>query len=762
MAAISAYHTPVRSSSQASSNGASPAINTPFSPRNDDASERRARRKSAMLRGRGLLMSPRRSRESRRLSSWIPPSGINMMSPGNLAVQMPSLTQEELNQRYEEWMKIAADNKINVNNTWDFALIDYFYDLSLLREGDSINFQKASCTLDGCVKIYSSRVDSVASEAGKLLSGLADARKRQDLEGTDDAGDNDGEGAEAKPRKKSHRTTNTLAKDDAQINIRKFDLEFSVDPLFKKASADFDESGAKGLLLNNLAMDENGKIVFDASDAKRHDNDDADDENDDRDDGRVLHLPLRVMPFESLEMRAPQAQPLAINRLVVMDRVAQLEKICSNLDSLELCPSLGRFRFSNDTSLDLSAIKDSLNGVHTGGTVAGDAGDSSDNDDGTGGGAQFHNLTDDYDDNMDGFLEMGDSEVPEPIAHLDSAAASHLLGEGGGDIESEHASLAGGAESSAFSFHPIDGSNDILSYFDIKSTKSWTGPEHWRLPVYRPAVAAAQQGPADQRRKKAEKQKFYIDFVDGEDPEEDVMFALPTRKTMILMSKGITRDNVTHTLPEDIHYSSKNLFSLFLKPKLRFQARNGTNSNGYHSSQAESGGAEFGGFEMEGNEGALQLDIDNGLGDNYDDDDDFYGGDAPPTFLEHGDTNCLSGDTTIPEIKLIKPLQVNYARRAKRVNVKKLKDNIWSELVGKPPEDGSKSGDLETKEEVAGEQRFSDLVSGLKDIYPEDKLSEISVPFCFICLLHLANEKNLQIESDQSLSDLVIRQDHHK
>jgi hypothetical protein len=35
----------------------------------------------------------------------------------------------------------------------DRALIDYFHDMSLLRNGEdnSINFQKASCTLDGCV-----------------------------------------------------------------------------------------------------------------------------------------------------------------------------------------------------------------------------------------------------------------------------------------------------------------------------------------------------------------------------------------------------------------------------------------------------------------------------------------------------------------------------------------------------------------------------------------------------------------------------------
>ncbi len=36
-----------------------------------------------------------------------------------------------------------------------------------------INFQKASATLDGCVKVWTSRVDSVATETGRLLSGLA-------------------------------------------------------------------------------------------------------------------------------------------------------------------------------------------------------------------------------------------------------------------------------------------------------------------------------------------------------------------------------------------------------------------------------------------------------------------------------------------------------------------------------------------------------------------------------------------------------------
>lgn len=104
---------------------------------------------------------------------------------------------------FEEWMKMATDNKINANNSWNFALIDYFHDMSLLKEGDGVNFQKASCTLDGCVKIYTSRVDSVATETGKLLSGLADSRDKRgrDTEAEGEEGDEDEDGEESGGRK---------------------------------------------------------------------------------------------------------------------------------------------------------------------------------------------------------------------------------------------------------------------------------------------------------------------------------------------------------------------------------------------------------------------------------------------------------------------------------------------------------------------------------------------------------------------------------
>ena len=63
-----------------------------------------------------------------------------------------------------------------------------------------------------------------------------------------------------------------MAPSFSSLQLKKFELEFAVDPLFKKASADFDEGGAKGLLLNHLAIDGHGRIVFDSSDDAVDDN----------------------------------------------------------------------------------------------------------------------------------------------------------------------------------------------------------------------------------------------------------------------------------------------------------------------------------------------------------------------------------------------------------------------------------------------------------------------------------------------------------
>jgi condensin complex subunit 2 len=112
-------------------------------------------------------------------------------------------------------------------------------------------------------------VDSVGTETGKLLSNLASEGRDDDADG-DNSDNPDGDHSQAK-KKKSNRPAATLAKDPSQLRSKKLDLEFSIDPLFKKTCGDFDEGGAQGLLMNHLSLGtgtEGGmRVVFDASDS---------------------------------------------------------------------------------------------------------------------------------------------------------------------------------------------------------------------------------------------------------------------------------------------------------------------------------------------------------------------------------------------------------------------------------------------------------------------------------------------------------------
>ncbi|TYJ51401.1 hypothetical protein B9479_008023 [Cryptococcus floricola] len=108
------------------------------------------------------------------------------------------------------------------------------------------------------------------------------------------------------------------------------------------------------------------------------------------------------------------------------------------------------------------------------------------------------------------------------------------------------------------------------------------------------------------------------------------------------------------------------------------------------------------------------------------------------------------------ELKRARPETVHFAKKAKRVDVKRLKDDIWSGLKtlipdGPPPtdEDGdAAAADAELdKDKAEPVQTFNNIITSLRTTYPAQKMSDISTSFCFICLLHLANEEGLKIES---------------
>ncbi|POY74947.1 hypothetical protein BMF94_1923 [Rhodotorula taiwanensis] len=709
-------------------------------------------------------------------------------------------------QRYEEWMKIATDNKITSTNTWNLALIDYFHDMSLLRNGDdnSINFQKASCTLDGCVKIWTSRVDSVATETGKLLSGLGDDAQPMDDEDMDGEGE-DGEGRpEKRARKRTARQAATLADDFAKLRVKQFDLEFTVDPLFKKTSADFDEGGAGGILMNHLGCDGSMKVVFDAGDAKL----DCDEEDEDEDE-------------EAVRAKQAQDETLQVDLSRLRDRC--LPAGLDPLASMTLCPSLSFFRFS-DAHLDLGLLNlggddDEDDEVPFGArkTTAArrdlpeggdddhavDFGDAYMNQDFGGGGEDFGG---DADDGVDFFADQFSSEA---VAYGLAGAGPVASGSGLGN------STGGGGGTGFGAVEPFDprrmaderdlvmsmeGDGDgMFEYFDAKLGKNWAGPEHWKM--RRAAAVKKEDGAPAAKKERKEKVAFSIDFSNPPPLSAKELFASANPKSSITTATRKTARKATavngednFTLPDDYHFNSQNLLRLFLKPKmtLRMRRRNvqlGEPTGGEEDvrfwAQAGAAGGALGEEGYGGGMDPMDHDFNQDFGGGGDGDDD-----DPPPF----DTQWLAGGeddfspdledeegggkelddlaaATQGQLRRVRPEMVSYAKRAKRVDIKKLKDSVWRELeevvlpVKHYPESPSYDPKEPLPEVVEATPAAKDVkprkkaealvpvVSGLRKLYPKDKMEEISTSFMFICLLHLANEKGLRLQTPRFEQD---------
>lgn len=177
------------------------------------------------------------------------------------------LGQEQIMELFHNCIKLASENKINQKNTWELNLIDHIHDIIKVEENDAeTNFQKASCTLEAGVKIYSTRVDSVHAEAYKVLGAMN--RVGQDLE-QGSLQDENTNSDQRKPSTKKEQEQklsplSTLESSFDNLNLKKFDVAFHVDPLYHQTSAQFDEGGAKGLLLNNLGVYGGCRVLFDS------------------------------------------------------------------------------------------------------------------------------------------------------------------------------------------------------------------------------------------------------------------------------------------------------------------------------------------------------------------------------------------------------------------------------------------------------------------------------------------------------------------
>jgi condensin complex subunit 2 len=110
------------------------------------------------------------------------------------------------------------------------------------------------------------------------------------------------------------------------------------------------------------------------------------------------------------------------------------------------------------------------------------------------------------------------------------------------------------------------------------------------------------------------------------------------------------------------------------------------------------------------------------------------------------------GIELVPQPKRVADIKINYARQDKKIDVKQLKRAIWKDLCLPPKVTKGPAPDG-----MEQPKSFQDALNLLPQDIPKVTLEQVSVPYCFVCLLHLANEKHLSLNAE-TLDSLIIRQ----
>jgi len=647
------------------------------------------------------------------------------------------LSAAQLAEHYNNCIKLSAENKISTKNAFNLQLIDYMATMIKKKESDMNNFQVAAGTLDASTKIYAYRVDSVYGDTLKIASGLGQAGKQESGEANTGEGEDGVEGGEDadannpdQPKKKRRlKKSSTVEKNLKNINFSKFELEFDVDPLFKKTSSQFDGgSGGNQFLATLLVRDETCELLLDS-------------------DAVLENVNTGMTPIKP---------PVGTG-------FSDLMGLDANMESLGICPTFSSFSFSKWSLEGEGEDDDEYNRLNQSISASQEE-------------RAAGNATEMEENAFDAFA------VPEPIDDLGDGMVDHDIGDDMDRSEwSEKAVGHAGPSRPGFTANLPMTTADMLSvlttapleysYFDHGKLGAWAGPKHWK---FKPMSKVATEADKGKGRKRKELTPLDYDMFDGNKDElQDVLAKLSQlltipKKSVKLVDKtmkGWNREK--STLPEDLHYSGHELVRLKTVDKMVVQAVKKV-------PEAEVDDVEDYDYDNPADNEGYCPDID--------DEQDAYGDAIDDNSQPNLGSSMLCGDQEVPESQSLgdfvgdnlvaapkmvdkAALQIGYAKTAKKVDMKRIKHVAWSILTQEKenqsgsPDKQKDENNVEKPREVE-ETQFTSLYKTLKQPtrLPKTMSDNLSVPLAFIALLHLCNEESLQLIPSESLDDFKIIQ----
>merc|ERR1719474_1374088 len=571
-------------------------------------------------------------------------SSTNRRSIGGIS----GLSHAQLAEHYQHCLKISAENKVSQKNAFNLQLIDWMAQAIGKKSknasdgGVDINdFQIAAGTLDASTKIYGFRVDVVYNDTFKLASGLTQSSKQKADENLDGSNE-DGAGKKRKRIKKSA----TVEKNLKNINIGKMELEFDVDPLFKKTTSQFDAAGGGGnqFLASLRLRDDTSALMMDSE--------------------TILETRTAVTP----------AKKAGCTRVPLIPRNLQDFQVCSE--------QLRDLSFINWTLEEEDRLNKSISASQEG--------------------REQEEYINNQENAFDAFA------VPEPVD--DYHGAEGVVDNDMEDLDdlaevSERVQGHGAArEAPGFTANLQMSTADMLSilttapleysYFDHGKLGAWAGPKHWKFkPMARPTVSVDKK-----IRKKKEILAINVKQYECNEDEQDRIESLLSKpKKLIRLAektmKGWSREK--NILPEDIHYSGRQLVTLKTCDQIAVVGCKST---------AETQVDDVDDYNYDN-----PADKDDYCPD-VDDDQDAYGGGDSISGQDTAFDASLNGATqsaaTLPNTqdeyagemveapKMVdkSALLIGYAKTAKKVDMKRIKSVTWNILTQASNEDKENVG----------------------------------------------------------------------
>eukprot|EP01080_Neovahlkampfia_damariscottae_P009965 gene9965-2284_t len=599
-----------------------------------------------------------------------------VISPQNNAKRRKSrairrLTPDGLADLFNNCIKLSTENKINAKNSWNLNLIDYIDEvIENNTDTNQSNFQVASCTLDASIKIYSCRVDSVHTETYKVLGELNRTDKKKETTEQFELEPKEGEEVEEKKKKKSKVGHSTLETNLNNLNLKKFEMENSIQPLSYKNISNYDVGSAQSLLLNNLSISETCEIILDQAAYSMFKTDDDNEQT----ESITIEKGLFVDTSTNSNV-VTEEENVTDENYQEMEVEDTVEPVAPNFDDVEddVGPTLFDADFGDDDDFEQTNENDG------------------------------HKLP--------------ESALDEKETKVSNHASTANLVE---KILMESESIVDFANE--YSYVMVD---------NIHSKKNWSGLNHWKVPK-----------PKDETKPKKRSEIKLKELINFESFDYDSsLFEVSSSVSSNCMANSTLskQNSTTNILPVDVHYSIETLmkpFGIPLKTEahtLRVSSKNDDKSPKKNLNIYEDddfGSHDYGGFDDDEVEGRPLL-----LGENLV---------GTEETLKEDPKEVLLDLTNFEKMKLVdapqkaEKLKIGYAKTSTKVDVKLLKDDILHEIKAKE-----------------NKYQFSDVVGGVRT--SESKTpANVSIPYCFICLLHLANENGLEINGKEDLSDLSI------